>query len=150
MLLVHRTALRRRLQASIKHTSTTVHRNFQAQSPRLQQQQEQQKSHDPRLQDLGHIISDEYATIRDSYRTPQNPIILAHGLLGFDELHIAGRMLPGIHYWRGITEALAAKGVEVHTANVPPSGRIEARAQRLAEVIEERAQGKAVNIIAYA
>lgn len=35
------------------------------------------------------------------------------------------------------------------TAEVPPSGRIEARAQRLAEVIERKAGGQSVNIIAY-
>jgi triacylglycerol lipase len=81
--------------------------------------------------------------------TPKNPIILAHGLLGFDELHIAGQNLPGIQYWRGIREALARKGIEVITATVPASGSIEARAAKLAESIEEKAKGKSVNIIAY-
>lgn len=57
-------------------------------------------------------------------------------------------MMGGIHYWRGITEALAAKGIEVITATVPPSGSIEARAARLAEDIERKAKGKSVNIIA--
>ena len=82
--------------------------------------------------------------------TPKNPIILAHGLLGFDELNIIPKQIGvgGIHYWRGITEALAAKGVEVITATVPPSGSIEARAAKLAEVIERKAKGKSVNIIA--
>ena len=53
-----------------------------------------------------------------------------------------------IRYWRGITEALATRGVEVVTAEVPPSGRIEVRAKELADVIEKRVGGKAVNIIA--
>jgi triacylglycerol lipase len=57
-------------------------------------------------------------------------------------------MLPGIQYWRGITEALAAKDVEVITATVPPSGSIERRAEKLGESIAQKAQGKAVNIIA--
>lgn len=57
-------------------------------------------------------------------------------------------MLPGLHYWRGISEALAAKGVEVITATVPASGSIERRAERLAESIAEKANGKSVNIIA--
>jgi predicted dinucleotide-binding enzyme len=48
----------------------------------------------------------------------------------------------------GITQALAAKNIEVITASVPPSGSIEARAARLAEVIEKKANGKAVNIVA--
>lgn len=81
--------------------------------------------------------------------TPRNPIVLAHGLLGFEELNIIPKqMMGGIHYWRGITEALAAKGIEVITATVPPSGSIEARAARLAEDIERKAKGKSVNIIA--
>jgi hypothetical protein len=98
---------------------------------------------DPRL------IEDDFALLRERYQAPKNPVILAHGLLGFDELYLAGRTLPGIAYWYGITQALAAKGVEVITASVPPSGSIERRAAKLAEVIEAKAHGKAVNIIAY-
>lgn len=74
--------------------------------------------------------------------------MLAHGLLGFDELRLAGYIVPGIHYWRGITEALNAKGVEVIVAAVPASGSIEARAEKLIESISRKAKGKDVNIIA--
>ena len=81
--------------------------------------------------------------------TPKNPIVLAHGLFGFDQLHLAGSIFPGVHYWRGITEALAANGIEVITASVPPSGSIEERAKKLGEDIEKKAGGKSVNIIAY-
>jgi triacylglycerol lipase len=104
---------------------------------------------DPRLKELGKVISDEYSVIRQDYDTPRNPIILAHGLLGFNELHLAGQSLPGIQYWRGIREALAHKDIEVITASVPPSGSIEARAAKLAESIAEKAHGRSVNIIAY-
>ncbi|KAK5006852.1 hypothetical protein LTR28_006004 [Elasticomyces elasticus] len=122
---------------------------------------------DPRISEIDRIIEDEYAAVRDKYgssppcesntkpanhvraEAPKNPIILAHGLLGFDELRIAGTVLPGIHYWRGITEALAAKGVEVITATVPASGSIEMRAKKLGEDIEAKAKGKSVNIIAH-
>lgn len=68
--------------------------------------------------------------------------------MGFDELHLAGHLLPGVQYWRGIREALAVKGIEVITATVPSSGSIEARAAKLAESIAEKAHGKSVNIIA--
>lgn len=121
----------------------------------------------PRLGGLGHTIEDEYAAIRDNYgntqstsvrvpadfgnrsATPKNPIVLAHGLLGFDELHIAGSWFPGIQYWRGITDALRANGIEVITASVPASASIEQRAERLSNDIYKKAQGKSVNIIAY-
>src|SRR4051812_38952707 len=81
--------------------------------------------------------------------TPKHPIVLAHGLLGFDELRLAGSLLPGVQYWRGITEALRANGIEVITASVPASGSIEERAAKLGEDIASKAQGKSVNIIAH-
>lgn len=80
--------------------------------------------------------------------TPNHPIILAHGLLGFDELRLAGPFLPGVQYWRGIKEALSMKGVEVITATVPPSASIEMRAEVLAETITSAARGREVNIVA--
>lgn len=143
MLQVHRTALRRRSQPRRILIAFVQSRKFHRGTPILQ------KTHDPRVESRDHIIEDDFLVLRDNYATPKHPIILAHGLLGFDELHPAGSILPGIQYWRGITEALAARGVEVITAEVPPSGRIEVRAKELAEVIEQRAGGKAVNIIAY-
>lgn len=81
--------------------------------------------------------------------TPKNPIVLAHGLLGFDEFRLGGKIFPAIHYWRGITEALTANGVEVITASVPASASIEDRAARLSTEIEKKAGGKSVNIIAW-
>ncbi|KAJ5893048.1 hypothetical protein N7504_009739 [Penicillium tannophilum] len=94
------------------------------------------------------MIHDKYSEIREKYDAPKHPIVLAHGLLGFDELRLAGRYLPGVQYWRGIKEALSAKGIEVITATVPPSGSIEERAEALAREIEAGARGKDVNIIA--
>ncbi|KAK4950945.1 lipase 2 [Elasticomyces elasticus] len=141
-LPVHRTALRRcncrLLTGRTKHAAL-----FHASAYRPEQ-----STNDPRLKDIENLIEDQFAVLRPVYRAPKNPIILAHGLLGFDEWHIAGQKLPGIHYWRGITESLAEKGVEVITATVPPSGSIEARAAQLADSIERKAKGKAVNIIA--
>jgi triacylglycerol lipase len=127
---------------------------------------------DARIKGLGKEIADEYARLRDSYRmlpsegssmrawvsrrltrcaieTPKHPIVLAHGLLGFAELKLAGSFLPSIHYWRGIREALSANHAEVITASVPPSGSIEKRAAKLAEDIEAQAHGKSVNIVAH-
>ncbi|KAI9825027.1 MAG: hypothetical protein M1826_007105 [Phylliscum demangeonii] len=104
---------------------------------------------DVKPEELGHVIKDDYANIRARYQTPKYPIILAHGLLGFDELHLAGRLLPGLHYWRGIKEALAANNIEVITASVPPSASIEQRALKLGRDIAEKANGKSVNIVAH-
>jgi triacylglycerol lipase len=95
------------------------------------------------------VIRDEYAVVREHYDTPKHPIILAHGLLGFAELRLAGPLLPGVQYWRGIKEALSMKGIEVHTATVPPSASIEMRAEALEKTIAATARGKEVNIVAY-
>lgn len=75
--------------------------------------------------------------------------MLAHGLMGFDELRLAGSLLPGVHYWRGITEAMRANNIEVITASVPASGSIEERAAKLGQDIAAKAGGKSVNIIAH-
>lgn len=139
MLIVHRTALRRRL---IRQAVLCIPRYFH------QSYAFKRETQDPRIADLGKVLDDDFAVIRENYRAPKHAIILAHGLLGFDELHPVGNTLPGIQYWYGIVEALAAKGVEVITAAVPPSDRIEVRAERLAETITQKADGKAVNIIA--
>lgn len=80
---------------------------------------------------------------------PKYPIVLAHGLLGFAELKLAGNYLPPIHYWRGIKEALTANGAEVITATVPPTGSIEERSAKLRENILEDSHGRPVNIIAH-
>jgi len=104
---------------------------------------------DPRINNLGRAIEDDFATIRETYATPKHPIVLAHGLLGFDELRLAGKLLPGVHYWRGITEAMRANGIEVITASVPASASIEERALKLSQDIATKANGKSVNIIAH-
>ncbi|KAL2824777.1 triacylglycerol lipase [Aspergillus cavernicola] len=106
-------------------------------------------SPDPRLEDFGKVIRDEYAVIRNHYDTPKHPIVLAHGLLGFAELRLAGPFLPSLQYWRGIKEALSMKGIEVISATVPASASIEMRAGALAKNIASAARGKEVNIVAH-
>lgn len=110
---------------------------------------EKKLTEDPRLKELGRTLSDEFSTIKGNYRTPKNPIVLCHGLLGFKELRLAGQMLPGISYWRGITEVLIANGVEVITTSVPASGSIEVRAKALIDGIEQQLKGRSVNLIGH-
>ena len=98
---------------------------------------------------LGPLIKDDYAKLREFYHRPQSPIVLAHGLLGFDELHVGGRYLPGFQYWRGIVEAFNNRGIQAITASVPASATIEERAMKLCKDIEQKAAGRAVNIIAH-
>ncbi|KAL2264925.1 hypothetical protein VTJ83DRAFT_7435 [Remersonia thermophila] len=104
---------------------------------------------DGRVKGLGKEIADEYARRRDRYEVPKHPMVLAHGLLGFSELKLAGSYLPSIHYWRGIKEALTANRAEIITTSVPPTSSIEKRAAKLAQDIEAQAHGRSVNIVAH-
>lgn len=108
-----------------------------------------EQSSDPRAQDLDRLIQDDFATLREKYQTPKHPIVLAHGLLGFDELRLAGKFLPGVQYWRGIKEAMNANNIEVITTAVPASASIEQRAVALMKDIKTKAHGKTVNIVAH-
>ncbi|KAK6597990.1 triacylglycerol lipase [Botrytis cinerea] len=109
---------------------------------RQHEKEKDMRNADPKVSDIGRAIEDDFATIRDCYATPKHPIVLAHGLFGFDEVRIAGSLLPAVQYWRGITNALRAKGIEVIIASVPASGSIEERAAALGEDIAAKANGK--------
>ena len=64
---------------------------------------------------------------------PAYPIVLAHGLFGFDEVAVAGKR---VEYFRGVPKRLRRMGVEVHVARVAPIGSVEKRAAQLAELDE--------------
>lgn len=141
-LLVSPTSKRCCPSKTVSFPITSLQRQFTSTSIRRDISQ-------PRLSKLGRTIRDDYATLRPTYRKPLSPIVLAHGLMGFDELRLVGTLLPGVHYWRGITEALIANGNEVILTSVPPSASIEERAAKLSNDIEKKAGGKSVNIIAH-
>jgi triacylglycerol lipase len=70
---------------------------------------------------------------------PRHPVVLAHGLFGFDELGV-GTLRQA--YWKGIRTALEQDGCKVIVPVVPPAGSIAARAaalsRALAQVDEKR------------
>lgn len=109
----------------------------------------EEKPINPKLPDLGYTIKDDFAKFQEEYEVPKHPIVLAHGLMGFDELRLAGRYLPGVQYWRGITDAFSQNDIDVITTAVPTTGSIEDRAHALHEQIRSRAAGRDVNIVAH-
>ncbi|KAK1776118.1 Alpha/Beta hydrolase protein [Copromyces sp. CBS 386.78] len=143
-----RCAARTILPPKTTTTTLTARRYFGASSSCRRQSLDPRNKFAPK-EYLGKEIVDDYAILRDHYETPQNPIVLAHGLLGFAELKLAGSFLPSIHYWHGIKDALSRRKCEVITTTVPPSSSVEQRAAELARGIEAQAQGKSVNIIAH-
>jgi triacylglycerol lipase len=60
---------------------------------------------------------------------PPRPVVLVHGLFGFDEIAV-GRTRHA--YFRGVGPALEQAGRRVLHASLPPVGSIEARARQLA------------------
>jgi triacylglycerol lipase len=119
-----------------------------------------QPSYDPNdeksLSDLGRQIVSDYAQLRPEYQAPKHPIVLAHGLMGFDELRLLpGNLLPAIAYWRGIREAYTQHGIQCITTAVPTTASIAERAEALLDQIASKlptkpdGQGREVNIIAH-
>lgn len=152
------------LLPSCNAISRVSHVRLQPFQPQLQQQLRQYKSTstnkgspdgseekpiERNLGDLGRTIEHDFANFREKYDTPKNAIVLAHGLMGFDEFRLVGNLLPGIQYWRGITDAYRQNNIQAYTTAVPSTGSIEERAQVLHEQIKSKAAGKDVNIIAH-
>jgi len=76
---------------------------------------------------------------------PRLPVVLVHGLFGFDEIGLG----KGRHaYFRGVREALEKDGIRVRVARVAAAGSIGARAEELARCV--RADGaRRVNLVAH-
>jgi len=75
----------------------------------------------------------------------RHPVVLAHGVLGFDEIAVAGRRH---RYFRNIADALEPLGGQFHHARVPATGAVADRAEHLAELIRGLPEGR-VNIVAH-
>jgi len=75
----------------------------------------------------------------------RHPVVLAHGLLGFDKIAIGGREHS---YFRGVTGHLMRVGAEVHRPRIPSVASIALRADELARLVRTIPARK-VNIIAH-
>ena len=75
----------------------------------------------------------------------RHPIVLAHGVLGFDEIAVAGRRH---RYFRNIADRLGSLGAEFHHPRVPGTATVAVRAGRLVELVRDL-PGERVNVIAH-
>jgi triacylglycerol lipase len=75
----------------------------------------------------------------------RHPIVLAHGVLGFDQIELGGKRHS---YFAGVPERLRGMGIEVHRPVVPPVASVASRAEKLAEAIRAL-PAKKVNVIAH-
>ena len=73
------------------------------------------------------------------------PVVLVHGILGFDEIKLFGWKRK---YFLGIGQHLADMGVTVHQARLPPLASVPERAARLVAFIDSLGVAQ-VNVIAH-
>ena len=76
---------------------------------------------------------------------PPLPVVLAHGLFGFDRIGIPGAKL---HYFNGIARHLDGFGCHAHAVRVPAMGSVPARAAALVAAIDALPHDR-VDIIAH-
>ena len=69
----------------------------------------------------------------EAERGPPLPVVLVHGLFGFDRIGV-----PGVRfdYFRGIAQHLDTLGCHAHAVRLPPHASIPKRAKQLVEAIE--------------
>jgi triacylglycerol lipase len=80
-----------------------------------------------------------------SRAAPRHPVVLLHGLLGFDELDLG---TSRHEYFRGVSTHLSALGAQVHRPRVGRIASVAARAEQLVKRIEAL-PAKRVNLVAH-
>jgi triacylglycerol lipase len=70
-------------------------------------------------------------------RGPPLPVILIHGLFGFDRIGIPGLARPRVEYFRGIAAHLEGLGCHAHAVRLPAARAVPDRAARLAAAIAQ-------------
>ena len=73
------------------------------------------------------------------------PVVLVHGVLGFDEIRIGGVKHK---YFKGIVEHLEELGVKVYRPKLPPVSSVTERAHALVDAVRNL-PGKQFNLIAH-
>ncbi|KAG8998330.1 hypothetical protein FRB93_013806 [Tulasnella sp. JGI-2019a] len=97
---------------------------------------------------IGSLLEDPI--LYDPIRKPRNPIILCHGLYGFDVW--APSIYPRLqrHYWLEILDILRKRvGAEVIVTSVPSTGSIQDRAKIMDVFLQDKAKGRGINFMAH-
>ncbi|KAF9427488.1 hypothetical protein BGZ76_002324 [Entomortierella beljakovae] len=102
------------------------------------------RSLDRRLKEYGYT-----APVVSNYFAPRQPIVLCHGLFGFDKMGPDAIPHLQIHYWKGIHKALTKLGAKVIVARVPRTGSVQERAESLHKTLTIAMEGTSVNFVAH-
>lgn len=85
----------------------------------------------------------------ESFRAPKNPIVLCHGLFGYDAVGLPSIPFLQMRYWNKIELALRKLGCDVHTSRVGTASSLNRRATQLHQFLELKLSGRPVNLIAH-
>ncbi|KAG7088830.1 hypothetical protein E1B28_012785 [Marasmius oreades] len=103
--------------------------------------------HEP--QDIIHKLLSS-PVLYDPLRAPRHPIVLCHGLYGFDTRGPSSFPSMRMHYWSNVLSILRGKlGAEVIITSVPGTGSISSRAEHLDRQLREKARGRGMNFMAH-
>ncbi|KAJ7042426.1 Alpha/Beta hydrolase protein [Mycena alexandri] len=98
-------------------------------------------------EDRADSVQQEQRILQNKYRSPKNPVVFCHGLLGFDSVTIGPSIAPmQVTHWRGIKEVLEANGTEVLITRVPATSSPIDRAKVLEKKISEAYPGRSVHL----
>ncbi|KAI0694843.1 alpha/beta-hydrolase [Earliella scabrosa] len=86
----------------------------------------------------------------DPLRKPRYPIVLCHGLYGFDVRGPSAFPILQQHYWSNVLNVLRGKvGAEVLVTAVPSTGSVSSRAENLDRFLKDKAPARGVNFLAH-
>ncbi|KAK0460023.1 alpha beta-hydrolase [Desarmillaria tabescens] len=89
-------------------------------------------------------------TLYNPLRTPRYPIVLCHGLYGFDERGLSSFPSMRMQYWSNVLRILRKTvGAEVIVTAVPSTGSIASRAESLDRQLCDKALGRGINLLAH-
>lgn len=77
----------------------------------------------------------------------RSPVVLVHGLFGFDKLGVGGTTL--VNYFRDIPDLLTAAGNRVLIPSLTPTGGVADRAQQLKDFLLLHSPGEPVHLLAH-
>ncbi|KAG0743403.1 hypothetical protein G6F57_000565 [Rhizopus arrhizus] len=87
--------------------------------------------------------------VRPNYVAPREPIVLCHGLFGFDIRGPESIPILQFRYWDGVEDTLAKLGAKVIVTKVPHAGSIWERSLALHNILKSILVGKKVNFVAH-
>ena len=83
------------------------------------------------------------------FRNPRYPVVLCHGLFGFDYIGFEKYPKLQINYWSGVTEALTNNKCDFLVGKVHPTASIRMRAHSLADQIRAKFPDQKVNLVGF-